>query len=176
MLQHGNQRLLSRIDRIRSTRLLLERPIYSRHCIARDRLPEWKSLRKLCRILHFPPSVGSFRSGMVSTIRPQLFRLPSPVESPFQSTRLQKLPLPCTGTRHRTNGSDCYRCNRIYIISGRRRCRHSLYHRRLLSYGSFPPLHHSGNRRWQKRLPGYYRNKSPSLFAAHLFRPRLFGL
>lgn len=84
------------------------------------------------------PSVGSFRSGMVSTIRPQLFRLPSPVESPFQSTRLQKLPLPCTGTRHRTNGSDCYRCNRIYIISGRRRCRHSLYHRRLLSYGSFP--------------------------------------
>lgn len=40
MLQHGNQRLLSRIDRIRSTRLLLERPIYSRHCIARDRLPE----------------------------------------------------------------------------------------------------------------------------------------
>lgn len=26
---------------------------------------------------------------MVSTIRPQLFRLPLPVESPFQSTRLQ---------------------------------------------------------------------------------------
>ena len=54
---------------------------------------------------------------MVSTIRPQLFRLPLPVESPFQSTRLQKLPLPCTGTHHRTDESDCYRSNRIYIIS-----------------------------------------------------------
>ena len=94
VLLDARQRLFGDIYRAGRARLLLERPIYTRHHIARIDATQRKPFGELCRISQFPALAGGGRTGLVQQCHSQLAKLQRASEQAICPIGLQRLQLP----------------------------------------------------------------------------------